>query len=69
MTLHARDSSSNPGDQVGRFMQAVARQDYFQEMLNKTNGVVLTDESSPQQEGGKNYVLFSVDCHFPDQKR
>jgi|HubBroStandDraft_5_1064220.scaffolds.fasta_scaffold464706_1 hypothetical protein len=69
VTLHARDSSSNPGDQVGKFMQAVARQDYFQEMLNKTNGVVLTDESSPQQDGGKNYVLFSVDCHFPDQKR
>jgi hypothetical protein len=70
VTLHARDSSSNPGDQVGKFMQAVARQDYFENMLSKTNGIVLTDESSPQQEqGGKNYVLFTVDCHFPDQKR
>ncbi|HEY1787502.1 MAG TPA: hypothetical protein VGJ73_05070 [Verrucomicrobiae bacterium] len=70
VTLNARDSSSNPGDQVGKFMQALARQAYFQDSLNKTNGVILTDESSPQQDqGGKNYVLFSVECHFPEQKR
>ncbi|HEV2320254.1 MAG TPA: hypothetical protein VGV18_10920 [Verrucomicrobiae bacterium] len=70
VTLNARDSSPNPGDQVGRFMQALARQDYFNTMLDKTNGVVLTDESSPQQDqNGRNYVLFTVDCHFPDQKR
>jgi len=70
VTLNARDSSSNPGDQVGKFMQALARQSYFQEMLNRTNGIVLTDESSPQQDqSGRNYVLFAVECHFPDQKR
>jgi hypothetical protein len=70
VTLNARDTSSNPGDQVGKFMQALSRQDYFQTALNKTNGVVLTDESSPQQDqSGRNYVLFSVECHFPDQKR
>jgi hypothetical protein len=68
--LNARDSSSNPGDQVGKFMQAVARQSYFGQMLNKTNGIVLTDESSPQQDpSGRNYVSFTVECHFPDQKR
>jgi hypothetical protein len=70
VTLNARDSSFNPGDQVGKFMQALGRQDYFHQMLDKTNGVVLTDESSPQQDaGGKNYVSFTVECHFPDQKR
>ncbi len=70
VTLNARDSSSNPGDQVGKFMQALGRQDYFHEMLDKTNGVVLTDESSPQQDmGGKGYVSFTVECHFPDLKR
>jgi hypothetical protein len=70
VTLEARDSSPNPGDQVGRFMQTLAGQDYFKTMLDKTNGVVLTDESSPQQDqNGRNYVFFSVDCHFPDQKR
>ena len=70
VTLNARDSSFNPGDQVGKFMQAVGRQDYFHQMLDKTNGVVLTDESSPQQDpSGKNYVSFTIECHFPDQKR
>jgi hypothetical protein len=68
--LTARDSSPNPGDQVGKFMQALARQDYFKEMLDKTNDVVLTDESSPQlDQSGKNYVSFTVECHFPDHKR
>lgn len=70
VTLNARDSSFNPGDQVGKFMQAVGRQDYFRQMLDRTNGVVLTDESSPQQDtSGKNFVSFTVECHFPDQKR
>lgn len=68
--LSARDSSPNPGDQVGKFMQAVARQDYFKEMLDKTNDVVLTDESSPlTDQSGRNYVSFTVECHFPDHKR
>lgn len=70
VTLSARDSSSNPGDQVGKFMQAMARQTYFQQMLVKTNGILLTDESSPQLDpSGRNYVLFSVECLYPEQKR
>ncbi|HEV2330164.1 MAG TPA: hypothetical protein VGY56_15385 [Verrucomicrobiae bacterium] len=70
VTLTARDSSPNPGDQVGKFMQALARQDYFRGMLDKSNDVVLTDESSPQlDQSGRNYVSFSVECHFPDHKR
>ncbi|HUA66717.1 MAG TPA: hypothetical protein VME24_12775 [Alphaproteobacteria bacterium] len=69
VTLNARDSSPNPGDQVGKFMEELGRQDYFHQMLDRTNGVVLTDESSPQQDGSKNYVSFTVECHFPDQKR
>ncbi|HEX3627753.1 MAG TPA: hypothetical protein VH280_20275 [Verrucomicrobiae bacterium] len=71
VVLNARDSSPNPGDQVGKFMQAVARQDYFKQKLGKTNDVVLTDESSPQidQRSGRTYVSFSVECRFPDYKR
>ena len=70
VTLSARDSSSNPGDQVGKFMDALSRADYFRGMLSKTNAVVLTDESPAQQDtSGDNFVLFTVECHFPDQKR
>ena len=68
--LNARDSSSNPGDQVGKFVDALSRQVYFRDALTKTNGVVLTDESPAQQDiNGGNFVLFSLECHFPDQKR
>jgi hypothetical protein len=69
VTLSARDSSSNPGDQVGKFMDALSRADYFRGVLSKTNAVVLTDESPAQQDGGDNFVLFTLECHFPDQKR
>jgi len=70
VTLGARDSSPNPGDQVGKFMDALSRQVYFRDALCKTNGIVLTDESTPQQDAnGANYVLFTLSCHFPDLKR
>lgn len=68
--LNARDSSANPGDQVAKFRDALSREPYFQEMLNKTNGILLTDESAPEQDqAGKNYVSFTLQCYFPDHKR
>lgn len=70
VTLDARDFSSNPGDQVGKFKAALAAQPYFKQMLDPTNSITLTDESSPQQDAtGKNFVLFTLECHFPDKKR
>lgn len=70
VTINARDSSPNPGDQVGRFKEALAKQPYFEDMLDRTNGIQLTDESSPQQDqAGRNFVLFTLECHFPDEKR
>jgi hypothetical protein len=70
VTIDARDYSPNPGDQVGKFRDALARQSYFQDILDKTNSFRLTDESAPQQDqSGKNYVSFNLECHFPDKKR
>lgn len=71
VTLNARDYSPNPGgDQVGKFKAAIERQNYFQDMLDKTNGIRLTDESPPElDQNGKNYVAFTFECHFPDKKR
>jgi hypothetical protein len=69
VTLNARDFSPN-ADQVGKFKDALARESYFMDMLDKTNGIRLTDESAPQQDqGGKGYVSFTLECHFPDKKR
>jgi hypothetical protein len=70
VTLDGRDSSFNPGDQVGKFKAALAAQPYFKQMLERTNGITLIDESSPQTDpSGKTFVLFTLQCHFPDKKR
>ncbi len=70
VTLNARDSSSNPGDQVNKFKEAVADETYFKSMLNKTNAVQLVYLSAPQTTpDGKSYVIFTVECHFPDYSR
>jgi hypothetical protein len=72
VTLHldAKDFSSNPGDQVNKFMAVIARQSYFQAMLEKTNGVQLTSPpSASQADGGKPYVSFELDCDYSDQAR
>ena len=70
VTLDARDSSSNPGDQVGKYKAALAAYPYFKNVLDPTNSIILTDESSPETDAaGKNFVLFTLECHFPDKTR
>ncbi|MGH7993730.1 MAG: hypothetical protein ACREDQ_09455, partial [Limisphaerales bacterium] len=70
VTLDAKDSGANPGDQVNRFNDALAQQPYFQTMLDKTNGVRLASLSPPQTgPDGKLYVLFTVECRYPPQSR
>jgi len=70
VTLNARDFSPNPGDQVAKFRDALAKEPYFQGMLDKTNGIRLADESAPQEDqSGRDYVSFTLECHFPEVKR
>ena len=68
--IDARDSSANAGDQVNKFKEAVANQSYFKSTLNKTNGVQLITLSAPQTSAdGKTFVLFSLQCNFPEFAR
>jgi hypothetical protein len=70
VTLDARDSSANPGDQVNKMKDAVANQSYFKAMLNKTKGVQLISLSASQlSPDGKPYVLFTLECNFPEVSR
>jgi len=70
IALDAQDSSSNPGDQVNKFKDAIANQSYFKTMLNPTNGVLLTSLSAPQSApDGRPFVLFTVECHYPEYTR
>jgi hypothetical protein len=68
--LDARDYSANPGDQVKKIKQAVADTSYFKSVLNITNGVQLIYTSGPQvSPDGRPFVLFTLECHFPEITR
>lgn len=69
LTLEARDSGANPGDQVNRFRQSLAKNPYFQTVLNKTNEVRLTSLSTPQVVDNKSSVLFTLECRYPEKTR
>ena len=70
LSLDAKDYSANPGDQVNKFKGAITTQAYFASALDKTNGVRLASLSSPQTgPDGRMFVLFTVECRYPDQNR
>jgi hypothetical protein len=68
LTLDAKDSSANPGDQVNKLKQAIIDAPYFQTVLGKTNQVRLAN-LSPPQVGDKPFVLFSLECRYPEKTR
>jgi hypothetical protein len=69
VTLEAKDSNVNPGDQVNKFKQAINQTPYFQTMMGKSNEVRLTNLSPPQSLEGKAFVLFQLECRFPEKTR
>jgi hypothetical protein len=69
LSLEARDSGSNPGDQVNKYKQAMADATYFREILGKTNEFRLTSLSPPQALDGKPFVQFGLECRFPEKTR
>ena len=69
VTLEARDSGPNPGDQVNRFKQAINQSPYFQSMLGKGNEVRLANLSPPVSVEGKSFALFTIECKFPEKTR
>lgn len=69
LTLDAKDSSVNPGDQVNKFKQAVAECPYFRTTLGTTNEVLLTSLSPPVKNVEKPYEDFTLQCRYPEQTR
>jgi hypothetical protein len=70
LSIDARDVSVSPGDQVNKFKESLAGQDYFKNVLSKTNGVQLASLSSPQTSSdGKAFELFTLDCSLPQKTR
>lgn len=69
LSLEARDSGSNPGDQVNKFKQAMADAAYFRGFMSKTNEFRLTSLSPPQAMDGKPFVQFGLECRYPERTR
>lgn len=72
LTLDAKDASDNPGgDQINKFRELLACTPYFKNQNISTNDIRLKTYSSPQldNDSGKAYVLFSLECSYPDHTR
>ncbi len=72
LLLDAKDTSANPGnEQINKFKETLAQTAYFQAQHISTNNVLLKNLSTPQldNESGKPYVLFNLECLYPDRIR
>jgi hypothetical protein len=72
MTIDARDSSSNPGDQINHFKEALSTQENLKILLDKTNNAVRLSAppSAPQSiSDGKFFVIFTLESRFADKSR
>ncbi len=69
LQFDAKDASSTPGDQVGKFKVALSSSDYFRKLLGKTNEITLRNLSPPALDGasGKTVVIFSLECRLPEK--
>lgn len=70
LTIDAMDSSNQAGSRVTGYKDAIAAQQYFQQNLAKTNGLLLISRSAPQTSPvGNQYVMFTLQCSFPEKVR
>ncbi len=73
ITVHieAIDSSANPGDQVNDYKETVASLEHLDEVFRETTPEVrLTGLTPPQPDGnGRPYVLFTLECNYPEKVR
>jgi hypothetical protein len=72
LIIDARDTSDNPGNaQINKFKETLTHTAYFKTEQISTNEVLLKNLSSPQLDGdsGKAYVLFSLECQYPEKVR
>lgn len=70
VSIDAQDLSTDPGEQVNKFKDALSQESYFKTELGKTNVVRLINLSAPQVDpSGKPSVLFTLQCAYPDRIR
>jgi hypothetical protein len=70
LTLDAKDSSPNPGDQVNHCKDGITQLDYFKSRLAPVDGMKLSNLSPPESAPGSSpFVMFTIACRFNDQIR
>ena len=67
LTLEGRDNSG--GEQTIKYRDAIARSPYFQSMVGKANEVRLAKSDTQAGVDGKNTVVFTLECKFPEKVR
>jgi hypothetical protein len=70
LIIDAIDSSSQLAGH-SRYKASISSQPYFQDNLQKTNGVLLLSLSAPQADGNRRnpFVKFSLQCSFAEKVR
>jgi hypothetical protein len=70
LTLDAKDSSPNPGDQVNHYKDALGQIVFFKSNLDAGGGVKLLNLGAPQTASdSRPFVSFTIEYSFPDQTR
>src|SRR5437867_4441638 len=70
ITIEAKDFSRSPGVKVSQFKDTLAGFAYFKENLKPVDGVKLAQLSPPDvTDPQKPFVLFTLNCFFPDKTR
>jgi hypothetical protein len=71
LILDANDSSLNAGEQVLKFKELLAKNEYFQNMLGTTNEILLKNQGQATQnpETLRPSVMFTLECRYPERKR
>jgi hypothetical protein len=69
--IEAMDVGNQAGSRVSSFKNGVEQQQYFQQNLSRTNGLRLLNVTAPQiTQGAANpFVMFTLECSFPEKTR
>lgn len=71
LVVEARDVGPNPGDQVTKFKDALAKTDYITKLLGTNTQLRLVNRSPPQlqSDSGRLGVQFTLEARLPEKAR
>lgn len=71
LVIDARDTSNSTGDQMNKFKEALAQNEYFRTLMGPHKEIRLADYTAPQIAGDldRPVVQFTLECNPPDKVR